>query len=71
MLFLDSAKGTRNDLQQNRTIIRCWLKSAYLPKKKYAKILDKNHTMLNFIEGGTTLLFCSFDKTQYLWRYRA
>ena len=27
------------------------------------KILDKNYTMLNYIEGGTTLLFCTFDKT--------
>ena len=27
--------------------------------------------MLNYVEGGTTLLFSTFDKTQYLWRYSA
>ena len=28
------------------------------------KICAKNYTVLNYIEGGTTLLFCTFDKTQ-------
>ena len=26
--------------------------------------------MVNFIEGGTTLLFSTFDKTQSVWSYR-
>ena len=34
------------------------------------KILAKNYTMVNCIEGGTTLLFSTFDKNQLLWRYR-
>ena len=66
MLFLDSAPSKRleADLQQNRITIRCWLKSAYLPKKKYAKNLAKNYTMVNYIKRGRTLLFSTFDKTQ-------
>ena len=35
------------------------------------KMLAQNYNMLNYIEGGTTLIFCTFDKTQYLWRYSA
>ena len=34
------------------------------------KNFNENYTMVNYIEGGTTLLFSTFDKTQYLWRYR-
>ena len=56
-------KALETDLQQNRITIWCWLKSAYSPKK-YAKNFSKNYTMLNYIEGETTLLFCTFDKTQ-------
>ena len=26
--------------------------------------------MVNPIEGGTTFIFSTFDKTQYLWSYR-
>ena len=34
------------------------------------KFLAKNYTMINLVEGGTTLLFTTFSKNQWLWRYR-
>ena len=65
-LFLDSEPSHTISYQMPAKSDDIWkLAKEWLKSKKN----NKTYTMVKFIEGGTTFLFRTFDKTQSVWSY--
>ena len=63
MLYSYSAHWKTTAYQISAKSDDIWKLAKKVPKKLW-NIFNENYTMVNLIEGGTTLLFSTFDKTQ-------